>query len=159
MDGLLGEEDALRHLTSRVSRPARIGGNALPGADGPGGNDAPRANNRPLEQEGLLAQPNVIAHHDVLALVDARHIRDAIDEVRVCGAHPHAKRHEGVIANASAIWHQMLSIATGINFVHPLMYVGFAFTLVSCIMILVRKDHRCIHDFIAGTKVALVEKA
>ena len=66
---------------------------------------------------------------------------------------------EGVIANASAIWHQMLSIATGINFVHPLMYVGFAFTLVSCIMILVRKDHRCIHDFIAGTKVALVEKA
>ena len=66
---------------------------------------------------------------------------------------------EGVIANASGIWHQMLSIATGINFVHPLMYVGFAFTLVSCIMILVRKDHRCIHDFIAGTKVALVEKS
>lgn len=66
---------------------------------------------------------------------------------------------EGIIANASAIWHQMLTIATGINFVHPLMYVGFAVTLVSCIMILVRKDHRCLHDFIGDTKVALVEKA
>lgn len=66
---------------------------------------------------------------------------------------------EGIIANASAIWHQMLTIATGINFVHPLMYAGFAVTLVSCIMILVRKDHRCLHDFIGDTKVALVEKA
>ena len=66
---------------------------------------------------------------------------------------------EGIIANASAIWHQMLTIATGINFVHPLMYVGFAVTLVSCIMILVRKDHRCLHDFIGDTKVTLVEKA
>lgn len=65
---------------------------------------------------------------------------------------------EGVIANASAIWHQMLSIATGVNFVHPLMYAGFAVTLVSCIMILVRKDHRCLHDFIGDTKVALVDK-
>ena len=66
---------------------------------------------------------------------------------------------EGVIANASSIWHQMLTIVTGINFVHPLMYVGFAITLVSCFMILIRKDHRCLHDFIGGTRVALVEKS
>lgn len=66
---------------------------------------------------------------------------------------------EGVIANASSVWHQMLTIATGVNFVHPLMYVGFAITLVSCFMILIRKDHRCLHDFIGGTRVALVEKS
>lgn len=66
---------------------------------------------------------------------------------------------EGVIANASSIWHQMLTIVTGINFVHSLMYVGFAITLVSCFMILIRKDHRCLHDFIGGTRVALVEKS
>lgn len=65
---------------------------------------------------------------------------------------------EGVIANASGIWHQMLTIATGINFVHPLMYVGFAITLVSCAMILIRKDHRCLHDFIGGTKVCAAPK-
>ena len=65
---------------------------------------------------------------------------------------------EGVIANASGIWHQMATIVTGINIVHPLMYVGFAITAVSCGMILIRKDHRCLHDFIGGTRVALVEK-
>ena len=60
---------------------------------------------------------------------------------------------EGVVANASGIWHQMLTIATGVNFVHPLMYAGFALTLASCVMILVRKDRRCLHDLIGGTKV------
>lgn len=65
---------------------------------------------------------------------------------------------EGVIANASGIWHQMLTMATGVNFVHPLMYAGFAVTLVSCAMILVRKDHRCLHDFIGGTKVCAAPK-
>ena len=64
---------------------------------------------------------------------------------------------EGVITNASSIWHQMLTIATGTNFVHPLMYIGLAFTLSSCLMILIRKDRRCLHDFIGGTKVSLVE--
>ncbi len=66
---------------------------------------------------------------------------------------------EGVVANASGIWHQMLTIATGVNFVHPLMYVGFAITLASCIMILVRKDHRCLHDLIGGTKVCAAPRA
>lgn len=61
----------------------------------------------------------------------------------------------GVIANASAIWHQMLTIATQVNFVHPLMYAGFAVTAVSCLMILFRGDHRCLHDFIGGTKVSV----
>lgn len=64
----------------------------------------------------------------------------------------------GVIANASSIWHQMLTIATQVNFVHPLMYAGFAVTVVSCVMILFRKDHRCLHDFIGGTAVRLAPK-
>ena len=66
---------------------------------------------------------------------------------------------EGVIANASSVWHQMLTIATGVNFVHPLMYVGFAITLVSCFMILIRKVNRCLHELIGGTRVALFEKS
>lgn len=61
----------------------------------------------------------------------------------------------GVIANASAIWHQMLTIVTRVNLVHPLMYAGFAVTAVSCALILFRRDHRCLHDFIGGTEVRL----
>lgn len=65
---------------------------------------------------------------------------------------------EGVITNASGIWHQMATIVTGVNVVHPLMYVGFAVTAVSCGMILIRRDHRCLHDLIGGTRVTLVER-
>lgn len=60
---------------------------------------------------------------------------------------------DGTLVSASAVWHQMLSIATGINFVTPLMYVGFVLTLVNVLMIVLRQDRRCIHDFIGDTRV------
>ena len=65
---------------------------------------------------------------------------------------------DGALVSASTIWHQMLSIVTGINFVTPLMYVGFAVTLASVVLILMRKDRRCIHDLIAGTRVVKAEQ-
>lgn len=65
---------------------------------------------------------------------------------------------EGVIVNASSIWHQMLTIATQTNFVHPFMYAGFVLTGVSCVLILFRHDHRCLHDFIGGTEVRMAAR-
>lgn len=60
---------------------------------------------------------------------------------------------DGTLVSASSIWHQMLTIATRINFVTPLMYVGFALSAISVLMIILRQDRRCIHDFLAGTEV------
>lgn len=64
---------------------------------------------------------------------------------------------DGTLVAASAIWHQMLTIVTGVNFVTPLMYAGFAITLVNVAMIVMRKDRRCIHDLISGTQVVKAE--
>ena len=33
------------------------------------------------------------------------------------------------------------------------MYVGFALSAISILMIVLRRDHRCIHDFLASTEV------
>lgn len=59
---------------------------------------------------------------------------------------------EGAIVTASTIWHQMLTIATGINFIKPLMYVGMVVSLVSSVMVLL-KGHRAIHDYLGGSMV------
>ena len=40
---------------------------------------------------------------------------------------------EGSLVSASTIWHQMVSIATGIEVVRPLMYAGMAVSLVSAV--------------------------
>lgn len=65
---------------------------------------------------------------------------------------------EGGLVTASSVWHQALSIATGINLVTPLMYLGFVVTLVSGLLALVQPDHRCLHDLIGGTRVVLVAR-
>ncbi len=59
---------------------------------------------------------------------------------------------EGSLVSASTIWHQMASMATGINLVTPLMYAGIAVSLASAVMVLL-KGHRAIHDYLGGTKV------
>ncbi len=64
---------------------------------------------------------------------------------------------EGVVISASSVWHQMLSISTGVDFTGPLMYAGFVVALVSCAMVLVRKDHRSIHDFLGDSAVVSIE--
>lgn len=66
---------------------------------------------------------------------------------------------EGTIAGASAMWHQVVTTITRVNVVTPLMYVGFALTLASSVMILVRKDRRCIHDFLGSTIVVAAPRA
>lgn len=60
---------------------------------------------------------------------------------------------EGVLITASAIWHQVAMILTGINFVTPLMYVGFAIGGLSVLLVLFKGNHRAIHDYIGKTKV------
>ena len=60
---------------------------------------------------------------------------------------------EGSLVSASTIWHQMFTIATGINVVNVLMYAGMAVSLVSVVLVLAGR-HRAIHDRIGGTAVA-----
>lgn len=64
---------------------------------------------------------------------------------------------EGSLIKASAYLHQILTIVSGFNFVTPLMYVGFALTLVSVATLILRGDRRCIHDLVGDTRVIRVE--
>lgn len=59
---------------------------------------------------------------------------------------------EGSLVSASTIWHQMVSIATGIEVVRPLMYAGMAVSLVSAVLVLMGR-RRAIHDMLGGTMV------
>lgn len=60
---------------------------------------------------------------------------------------------EGALVTVSAIWHQIFTIATGIDVVVPLMYAGMAVGAVSAVMVVFMKNHRAIHDYIGNTKV------
>lgn len=59
---------------------------------------------------------------------------------------------EGVVVTASTIWHQLLTMAVGINFVAPLMYLGMGVSLISSLLVLF-KGHRAIHDYLGGSRV------
>ena len=61
---------------------------------------------------------------------------------------------EGSLVSASAIWHQLGTMLTGVDLVTVLMYAGMGISIVSAVLVLVGK-HRAIHDFIGGTKVVL----
>lgn len=60
---------------------------------------------------------------------------------------------EGVLVTASAIWHEVITIITQVNFVTPLMYAGFVVTAVSILLYLFKGEHRALHDYIGNTKV------
>ena len=60
---------------------------------------------------------------------------------------------ENALVTASAIWHQVATIAFGVDFVTPFKYLGMALVLVSSLLVLFGKEHRAIHDFIGNTKV------
>lgn len=60
---------------------------------------------------------------------------------------------EGVLVSVSTIWHQILMMITGIDFVRPLMYMGFVITLFSIGFIFYKNEQRALHDYIGGTKV------
>lgn len=64
---------------------------------------------------------------------------------------------EGALVSASAIWHQIVTMLTGVDIVTPLMYVGFVIGGASALLVGFKKDHRAIHDYIGKTKVVMCE--
>lgn len=64
---------------------------------------------------------------------------------------------EGAIYNVSGVWHSMLSLATNLNFVSILMYVGLAVSVVSGFLILKVESRRMLHDYLADTMVIEAE--
>ena len=61
---------------------------------------------------------------------------------------------EGSLVSASAIWHQLGTMLTGVDLVTVLMYAGMGISIVCAVLVLVGK-HRATHAFLGGTKVVL----
>lgn len=64
---------------------------------------------------------------------------------------------EGSLYTVSGILHSILSLATNINFITILMYVGLVISIMSGFVILKIESRRMLHDYIADTKVILFE--
>lgn len=62
---------------------------------------------------------------------------------------------EGSLVSASAIWHQIATLLTGVDFIQPLMYVGFVLSGISVLLVAFKKEHRAIHDYLGKTRVVL----
>ncbi len=59
---------------------------------------------------------------------------------------------EGGLVTASAVWHQVAELLTGVSLVKPLMYAGMVVSVLSALLALTQ-GHLAIHDRLAGTKV------
>lgn len=59
---------------------------------------------------------------------------------------------EGGLVTASAVWHQVAELLTGVSLVQPLMYAGLVVSVISAIFVL-NQQHLAIHDRLASTKV------
>lgn len=64
---------------------------------------------------------------------------------------------EGSLYNLSGVLHSILSLATNVNFVNLLMYVGLAISVLSGFLSLRCESHRMLHDYIGKTMVELYE--
>lgn len=64
---------------------------------------------------------------------------------------------EGSLVTTSVIWHQIVWILTGVDVVTPLKFVGLAFCGISILLVLFKKDHKAIHDYLGKTKVIMCE--
>lgn len=62
---------------------------------------------------------------------------------------------EGSVIAASSLLRQMMTYLTNINFVDPFIYIGLAITVASCILMMLGKHRRMLHDFIGSTMVVL----
>lgn len=60
---------------------------------------------------------------------------------------------EGAMYSVSGILHSLLSLATDINFITVLMYVGFVITVGSAFLLLKGESKRALHDYLANTKI------
>jgi uncharacterized RDD family membrane protein YckC len=63
---------------------------------------------------------------------------------------------EGALIFPSNLFHQILSLISNVNLITPLNNVGIAISIVSGLCVLIRKDHKAIHDLIGSTKVISV---
>jgi uncharacterized RDD family membrane protein YckC len=66
---------------------------------------------------------------------------------------------EGALMFPSSLLRQILSLISNINFITSLMYLGIAVSIISGLFVLLRKDHKAIHDLISGTRVISVDNA
>jgi uncharacterized RDD family membrane protein YckC len=64
---------------------------------------------------------------------------------------------EGALIFPSNLFHQILSLASNVNFVTPLMYVGIGISVLSAVFVVFRKDGKAIHDLISSTRIIGVE--
>lgn len=62
---------------------------------------------------------------------------------------------EGVVFHVSGLLKEALDLFTGLNFSGYLMWEGIIVTVVSGLLCMCVKNHRMIHDYIAGTKVEM----
>ncbi|MDO4467797.1 MAG: RDD family protein [Bacillota bacterium] len=64
---------------------------------------------------------------------------------------------EGTLYNVSTLWHDLLSIVTGLNFTGILMYQGLICSILSIALCMLSNSHRMIHDRLAKTKVMRIK--
>lgn len=65
---------------------------------------------------------------------------------------------ESVSVVVARYYRQMLTLATGIYFEYYLMAIGSVITIISAILVYNTASRRAIHDYIAKTRVALVDE-
>lgn len=64
---------------------------------------------------------------------------------------------EGALIFPSKLIREIISLLSNINFITPLLYAGIAFSVLSAIFVVFKKDHRAIHDVISQTKVMCID--
>lgn len=64
---------------------------------------------------------------------------------------------EGALYTVSGVLHSILALATNINFITPLMYVGLFISVFSAFLLLKGESKRALHDYVAKTKVVAID--
>lgn len=64
---------------------------------------------------------------------------------------------EGALYSISGVLHSILSLATDINFITPLMYLCLLISVLSGFLLLKGESRRAFHDYLAKTKVVLTD--
>ncbi len=64
---------------------------------------------------------------------------------------------EGMLCTASSLFHEWISLATGLNFTGILMMASLIITIASILAALLAPSSRMIHDYMAGTVLENVE--
>ena len=62
---------------------------------------------------------------------------------------------EGGLITASSILHSLVTMIIKVNFVTPLMYIGYVITGISVILLVFKRENKAIHDYLGQTKVII----